>query len=144
MSDSSRQRILRNELTADPLTRGYAGMTDAQAAADLNTENRTVDRTSISGNEVLEAVEWAEYYADSSVPQGQRCNAEQRAALNGFFGMESINILNPNVRQMVNRAATNTSTTRTNLQALQQTTVSRGVELGIGTVKPGEVERARA
>ena len=31
---------LRDELTNDPLGRGYAGMTDEQAAASLNTANR--------------------------------------------------------------------------------------------------------
>lgn len=31
---------LINELTTDPLTRGYSGMTDAQAATDLNTVYR--------------------------------------------------------------------------------------------------------
>lgn len=35
---------LPQELSTDPLTRGYAGMTDAQAAASLNTADRTVYR----------------------------------------------------------------------------------------------------
>lgn len=35
---------LRAELTNDPLNRGYASMTDEQAATSLNTANRTVQR----------------------------------------------------------------------------------------------------
>lgn len=31
---------LKTEIDTDPLTRGYAGMTDAQVAADINTVNR--------------------------------------------------------------------------------------------------------
>lgn len=33
---------LKSELTTDPLGRGYAAMTDIAAAADLNTEYRTL------------------------------------------------------------------------------------------------------
>lgn len=42
MPDSVAIAALRYELTADPLARGYAGMTDAQAAASLNTVNINV------------------------------------------------------------------------------------------------------
>lgn len=33
-------QVLKDELTADPLGRGYSGMTDAEAADDLNTAYR--------------------------------------------------------------------------------------------------------
>lgn len=36
-------QILRNELTTDPLARGYAGVTDAAAADSLNAKN--IERT---------------------------------------------------------------------------------------------------
>ena len=43
--------VLANELTNDPLARGYASMTDAEAAARLNTANRTVNRDKFSGDQ---------------------------------------------------------------------------------------------
>jgi hypothetical protein len=54
--------ILRTELSDDPLTRGYASMTDEEAAIDLNTTYRERNKTSMTGSEVLNAVDatnWA-------------------------------------------------------------------------------------
>ena len=48
---------LKTELTDDPLARGYSGMTDQQAADDLNTVYRTRNRTSMTGDEVFQALE---------------------------------------------------------------------------------------
>jgi len=53
--------ILSDELTNDPLTRGYAGMTDAQAAADLNTAYRNVVKTSLSGDDLFGATDSTEF-----------------------------------------------------------------------------------
>jgi len=53
---------LQAELTADPLARGYAAMTDAQAVTSLTTANRSVARAVIPAREVIEATvpaEWA-------------------------------------------------------------------------------------
>lgn len=36
--------ILKSELTADPLARGYTGLTDVDAANSLNTPDRTIRR----------------------------------------------------------------------------------------------------
>lgn len=43
---------LRDELTMDPLSRGYPGMTAADVAADLNTEYRTLDRHSVREGDI--------------------------------------------------------------------------------------------
>ena len=40
---ATRQEILAADLTTDPLGRGYVGMTDQQAADDLNTSYRDAD-----------------------------------------------------------------------------------------------------
>ncbi len=54
---------IRDELLTDPLTRGYSGMTDQEAADDLNTSYRTRNRTSMSGDEVAQAAVPADYDA---------------------------------------------------------------------------------
>ena len=47
---------LKTELTIDPLARGYATMTDAQAAASLNTVNRTGPMVDIASALLVRAV----------------------------------------------------------------------------------------
>ena len=47
---------LKSELTVDPLSRGYAGMTDAEAAIDLNTVYRERNRISMTGSEVINSI----------------------------------------------------------------------------------------
>jgi hypothetical protein len=54
-------QALNTELTTDPLTRGYSGMTDQQAADDLNTVYRTRDRGSMLGDEIFAATDNAEF-----------------------------------------------------------------------------------
>ena len=53
--------ILRSEIQSDPLTRGYAGMTDIQVADSLNTVDRTRNRSVITGKEVKERMQSEEY-----------------------------------------------------------------------------------
>ena len=48
---------LKTELTDDPLTRGYSGMSDQAAADDLNTSYRTRNRTSMTGDEIFDNLE---------------------------------------------------------------------------------------
>ncbi len=47
---------LKTELTGDRLGRGYTGMTDQQAADDLNTKYRTRNRDVMTGDEVFQAL----------------------------------------------------------------------------------------
>ena len=54
---------LKNELISDPLARGYAGMTDAQAAVSLSTANRSKEYTTLSAAEIFEAIDVTEYTA---------------------------------------------------------------------------------
>ena len=48
---------LRDELTTDPLARGYSGMSDKEAADDLNTEYRTTPKATITGDEAFTATD---------------------------------------------------------------------------------------
>ncbi len=45
---------LKDELTGDPLVRGYSTMSDQEAAEDLNTEYLSRNRTSMSGDEIAQ------------------------------------------------------------------------------------------
>lgn len=128
---------LRTELTTDPLARGYATMTDTQAAASLNTANRAIPRTSIGGNDLLACTTVAELTALS---------AASRDVYLALIKMDNLDITNANVRAILGALFAAGTTTRTNLVALGSSTVtvSRAAELGLGEVTAGEVGRARA
>jgi len=129
-------RVLHDELTVDPLARGYAGMTDTQAAVSLNTVNRTQPRTTIGGNDLLAATTVADLTA---------LTAAQRDVYIGMMQMASIDITVTNIRNILGTLFGAGTTTRTNLIALGSSTlaVSRAGELGLGTVTPGDVMQAR-
>jgi hypothetical protein len=60
---SSNLQDLKTELITDPLSRGYAAMTDAQAAADILTKYRSRNRTYLSASEIFEAIDLAQFTA---------------------------------------------------------------------------------
>jgi len=125
--------VLKLELDTDPLGRGYAGMTDAEVAADLNTEYRTRNRVLMSGSEVANAISQLEFNAKTAEQQQRIWDILHLGELNPFgieaglflqiFGAESVTIVN--------------------LQALRVEPISRAEELGLGVVKAGYVERVR-
>ena len=127
---------LTAELTNDPLTRGYAGMSDTQAADSINTVDRTRNRTTLTGAEIYEATVSADFQAltatektyirdlwsmggDVQVGPG----AKARAVLIAIFGGGSATVLA--------------------LSALLVDNISRGDELNLGHVKAGHVQMAR-
>ena len=54
-------KILKDELLLDPLSIGYSAMTDKQAADSLSAKTRSVDRTTMTSGEIMEAVDGAEF-----------------------------------------------------------------------------------
>lgn len=54
---------LKTEVTTDPLGRGYSGMSDLEVANDLNTEYRTITRSTVAGYEIFNLTDDAEYAA---------------------------------------------------------------------------------
>ncbi len=123
---------LRDELAADPLARGYSGMSDQAAADDLNTAYRTRNRTSMTVSEVLNAVDSTEFGAlsDANETKFWRLMAigdlnpfgVEATLLTGMFGAGSATILA--------------------LQAARLEPISRAQELGV-RVGPGLVAEAR-
>lgn len=128
--------VLRNELLNDPLTRGYAGMTDAQAAASLNTANRTTTRTIIPSREIIGATVPSEWNS---------LTAAEKQRYQTITGAGEVDASQQNVRDAFLAMFANGTTTRTNLAALQNgPTITRAAELGLPFVGAHHVAAARA
>ena len=125
---------LAAELTTDPLPRGYSGMTDAEAAADLNTEYRTKTRDLVSGSEILNATDDTEFGDLSVTDQSRWMN---------LCGIESIDTGSGIAKSLEAELFGAGTTTRDNLIAIRALIISRAVELGLGTVKTGHIQQAR-
>jgi hypothetical protein len=128
--------VLRTELLTDPLARDYAGMTDVDVAASLNTKNITVDVREIPPADFLRGMVKAEWDALSAAdrnylsvllgngPIDVSTGTQIRAALLAMFGVGS--------------------GTRANLLPLLTKSISRAEQLGLPFIKPGYVAAARA
>ena len=127
-------QALIDELTGDPLGRGYAGMTDEQVVASLNTVDRDRFRSNIPNREVFGAIDLTEYKA---------LTAAERQALDLVMAMDAVDATDANTRVLLGTIFPQGSTTRANLIALAEETVSRAAELGLGRVLPGRVAMAR-
>lgn len=127
---------LKNEVTNDPLARGYASMTDAQVAADLNTAYRTRERTSLSGSEIFNSIVPAEFAALAD---------SQKQFVRDVFSLgDSVNVsTGTNARAVLLDAFGAGSTTRTNLAALVLESISRAQELELWTITEQDVGRVR-
>lgn len=124
--------ILKDELANDPLTRGYASMTDETAADDLNSVYRSRDRTSMTASEVLNAVDNAEYTALAN------------AAKDRLWQLLGIGDLNPfGVEATLMQSIFGAGATITALAAARVESITRAQELGLSPVKVGQVEEAR-
>lgn len=127
--------ILHGELINDPLGRGYAGMTDAQAAASLNMVNRPRERGVVPAHELIDATVPAEW-ATLTAAEKQRYQT--------LTGAGEVNVRSANVRAAFMAMFGAGTATRTALAALQNEQVSRAAELGLETVYEGHVFMARA
>ncbi len=125
---------LKAELTDDPLSRGYSAMSDVEASASLNEINRERNRSSMTGSEILNAVNDNEWIALSEADKQTVWNIAHLGEVNPF-GVEATLML------LVFDAAE--SPTITALRAARKEAVSRAVELGLGFVAPGHIENAR-
>lgn len=126
--------ILSQELSLDPVGIGYANMSDAEVAASLNTENRSAVVTAVSGSDVLNATDDAEFAVLS---------AEQKAEWLSLCAVDSIDVSNGVAKALEAALFGSGTTTRSNLQSLKTRLVSRANEIGLGLVREGDVTRAR-
>jgi hypothetical protein len=128
-------QALAAELTDDPLARGYAGMDDDQAAADLNTAYRTRTRAYVYGWEIFNATDSAEYGA---LTDAQKSSWD---ALCAIFQIDTASGVAKSREAELFGAGT---TTRSNLQALRIEDISRATELGLPWIRTGDVTYARS
>lgn len=128
-------QALKAELTNDPAELGYAGKSDAEAAALLNARTRTGVTPSITGSQLFEAIAPGEYNG---------LTAEQKANLRAMWAMPTIDITpQSNGRAMLLALFGSQSTTRANIVTLATSSVSRAQEIGLGRVDWQDVHRAR-
>ena len=118
-------RILEDEIAGDPLERDYAAMTDTQLLISLNAKNRSRNRTSMTGREVKSQVDTAEYNALSDAKKQQMIELLKRDDLN-LFGLD---------KDILVDIFGGASTTGASLEAARTETISRSVEIGLGTVQ---------
>lgn len=116
--------ILCAELTNDPLGRGYATMTIEERTVDINTEYRTQIKPSMTGTEIFQAIDAAEFVALATA---------DRDLIMQFFTWESIN---PGGNEVVVFSAIfgGASATISNLSTARLENVSRAFELGLPEV----------
>lgn len=129
---------LAAELTNDPVGLGYAGLTNAQAAAKLNATNtgRTRNRARVEVTEVFNCID------DGAWP----ATAILQDKLRGVLSMPYVDASNTNTRGILGAIFPNsgaTAATRTRLLALGTEAISRATELGLGYVSEGDVALAR-
>ena len=124
---------LRTELVAGHPDTGAYNVDAEIAAGELNAVNRTTNKTSMSGSEIINAVDKAEFIALTNAAEAQFWNVVHLGDLNPF-GIEAdllIDIFGGG------------STTIIALQALRKNSVSRAVEIGLGGVRVGHELEAR-
>ncbi len=126
---------LADEISGDPLTRGYSGMTDQQVADDLNTEYRNVSVDTVASDLVVAALVTANVNALA---------AGKQRTMWGIIGAGSVRTDDAEVKAIFADMFPAGSATRTNLLALATQSMSRANELGLGTVRVGDVIEARA
>jgi hypothetical protein len=126
--------VLKAELDGDPLGRGYAGMSDAAAAADLNTAYRTRNLERMTSSQIFQAVDMTEWGALEVAEQDKITKILNWGELNPF-GKEA---------QVFINVFGGGSNTLSALAAARVEAISRAQELGWRPVTEGDVAQARA
>jgi hypothetical protein len=147
-------QALNTELISDPLTRGYAGMTDEEAATDLNTEYRDVNYPILLdavNYAIRENGKWTEFRELAELQQisGTYNNQSMREFMDmftGFTSLPSVDMQAAYMDGLIDDMVTEGSMgpgVAAALKAFGIKTVSRAVEIDLGFVSVGDVEHAR-
>ena len=127
-------QILWTEISTDPLSRGYAGMTDAEIAADLDLAYRVRNLSGVSGDVIFQQADGSEFAALTN---------EKRQLWMAFCGRAVVDPWAEANIDFVVWIFDAGSQTVTNLSASRTKLISRATELGIDLVKQGHVQDAR-
>lgn len=120
---------LCDEITLDPLGRGYASMTAEQIHTDLHTEYRSRFRDQVNGSELFEGIDPADWVAQS---ESNRTLVLQILALGDIDPRG-------NARTLLIGIFGGGSQTISNMAAIATELISRVDELQLGRVKVGDV-----
>ena len=112
----------------------YAGMTDAEAAASLNTLDIDRVRASMSGDEVFCQTDPGEFAGLTDA---------KKSLWLAFCARDSINPKDGANIEFVKWIFGDESTTVSRLSTARMETISLATELGLGFVYPGHVQTAR-
>lgn len=136
MADISK---LADELANDPLARGYAGMTDQQAADDLNSLYRERDKQSLTGDELFQQTDPSEYASLTDTKKSHWL---------AFTGKDVVDPFATNNVEFVKSLFPQGTTTLTNLANARKESISRAQELNLlgrsEEIGPAHVAEARA
>ena len=126
--------ILKAELLEGHPDTGAYEADDAIAAEQLNTVNRSRDKTSMTGSEILNAIDKAEYLALSEADKDRTWKLLHLGTLNPF-GVEA---------ELIANIFGGGSATVAALKAACKEDISRANERGFGTIYEGHIQQARA
>lgn len=126
---------LRDELINDPLTRGYAAMTDAEVLSSLNVDDRTIAKSAISGEEMWQQTNEVEF-ANLTDSKKQMWVSFTRS--DGIDPFATANV------EFVKWIFGTGAQTVTNLVGVREYTGNRIDELELGEVTERDVHDARA
>jgi len=110
-------------------------MTDTQVRDSLNTENRTATRSSLTGDEIFGATDNTEFVGLTD---------HERVLWVSFTSKDTIDPTSSVNIAFVDYIFGTSSTTKSNLQTLRQTLISRVTELGLPTPTTADVRYARS
>jgi len=128
--------ILKTELTDDPLTRGYAAMSDQQAADSLNTANRSHLSDTLSSALLFENIDRTEF---------QALTAAMQSRVDRLLGLGEGIKVGPGSQARAELLAVfgGGSATAASLVAALTETVSRAQELGLPQLSAQMINNAR-
>jgi hypothetical protein len=126
--------VLSTELATDPLSRGYSGMSDAEVVTDLYTAYVDQNRSSMTGSEVLNAVDKTEFNAKTADQKRMVWDVVHMGVVNPF-GIEE------DLFTDIFGVGSNTIAA---LVVARKTQITRIADLGLGKIVASDVAKARA
>lgn len=132
---------LKTEIQTDPLGRGYAGLTDSQVIADLNTAYRTRNKSRLTGDEVFQSTDSTEFAALSD---GSGGTSDEQNYWISFCARSEIDPFATSNTQFVTNLFGGGSTTVANLNGLRVESITRSQELGLpASITQHQIQQAR-
>lgn len=131
----TQEAALASEISTDPLTRGYSGMTAHQIHADLNTMYRDLNVSSFTGDEVFAVTDPTQFAGLSDA------NKQMWLAFCGRASIDPFGSANVAFTQYIFGAGTATVTALAAARTISNGQ-SRAQELGLSSATVADVQEA--